>query len=85
MTPTGAALLAQFATFVQPAMKLTRIGTGAGQRDPAWPNVARLWLGENGDAGGFVELETNIDDMNPELYRSREPAAVRRRRQAMSG
>lgn len=68
VTPTGAALLAQFATFVQPAMKLTRIGTGAGQRDPAWPNVARLWLGENGDAGGFVELETNIDDMNPELY-----------------
>ncbi len=68
VTPTGAALLAQFATFVQPAMKLTRIGTGAGQRDPAWPNVARLWLGENRDASGFVELETNIDDMNPELY-----------------
>lgn len=70
VTPTGAALLAQFATFVQPAMKLTRIGTGAGQRDPAWPNVARLWLGENGNEGGFVEIETNIDDMNPELYAS---------------
>lgn len=68
VTPTGAALLAQFATFVQPAMKLARIGTGAGQRDPAWPNVARLWLGEDGDEGGFVEIETNIDDMNPELY-----------------
>ncbi len=67
VTPTGAALLAQFATFVQPAMRLTRVGTGAGQRDPAWPNVARLWLGENGNEGGLVELETNIDDMNPEL------------------
>ncbi len=67
VTPTGAALLAQFATFVQPAMRLTRVGTGAGQRDPAWPNVARLWLGENGNEGGFVELETNLDDMNPEL------------------
>lgn len=68
VTPTGAALLAQFATFMQPAMTLTRIGTGAGQRDPAWPNVARLWLGDTGGEDGFVELETNIDDMNPELY-----------------
>ncbi|MCB0230299.1 MAG: DUF111 family protein, partial [Anaerolineae bacterium] len=31
---------------------------------------ARLWLGENGNEGGFVEIETNIDDMNPELYAS---------------
>lgn len=67
VTPTGAALLAQFATFIQPGMKLARIGTGAGQRDPVWPNIARLWLGENGDEGGLVELETNLDDMNPEL------------------
>lgn len=68
ITPTGAALLAQYARFEQPEMRLLRIGLGAGQRDPAWPNIARLWLGEALSAGPMVELSTNIDDMNPELY-----------------
>jgi uncharacterized protein (TIGR00299 family) protein len=68
LTPTGAALLAEFATFKQPAITLSRIGIGAGQRDCAWPNVARLWLGEPQGDGGMVQLETNIDDMNPQLY-----------------
>jgi uncharacterized protein (TIGR00299 family) protein len=68
VTPTGAALLAQYARFEQPEMRLLRIGVGAGQRDPAWPNVARLWLGETLSAGPMVEIATNIDDMNPELY-----------------
>lgn len=68
ITPTGAALLAQYARFAQPEMRLLRIGLGAGQRDPAWPNIARLWLGEALSAGPMVELSTNIDDMNPELY-----------------
>jgi hypothetical protein len=68
VTPTGAALLAQYARFEQPEMRLLRIGIGAGQRDPAWPNVARLWLGEPLAAGPMVEIATNIDDMNPELY-----------------
>lgn len=68
ITPTGAALLAHYARFEQPEMRLLRIGLGAGQRDPAWPNIARLWLGEALSAGPMVELSTNIDDMNPELY-----------------
>lgn len=68
VTPTGAALLAELATFGQPAMQLRRIGVGAGQRDCAWPNVARLWIGEAESAGPLVQLETNIDDMNPQLY-----------------
>jgi hypothetical protein len=68
VTPTGAALLAQYARFEQPEMRLARVGIGAGQRDPAWPNVARLWLGEPLAAGPMVEIATNIDDMNPELY-----------------
>ncbi len=68
VTPTGAALLAQYARFEQPEMRLLRIGIGAGQRDPAWPNVARLWLGEPLAAGPMVEIATNIDNMNPELY-----------------
>ena len=68
VTPTGAALLAELAAFEQPAMKLERIGVGAGQCEFAWPNVARLWLGQPEFAGTLVQLETNIDNMNPQLY-----------------
>jgi hypothetical protein len=70
VTPTGAALLAEFAVFSQPAIVLHRIGLGAGRRDLPWPNIARLWLGEEAAAGGggYVQIETNIDDMNPQLY-----------------
>lgn len=68
VTPTGAALLAELAEFRQPRMQLQRIGQGTGQKDFAWPNVARLWLGEPLASGGLVQIETNIDDMNPELY-----------------
>jgi pyridinium-3,5-bisthiocarboxylic acid mononucleotide nickel chelatase len=41
---------------------------GTGQKDFAWPNVARLWIGEALAGGQLVQIETNIDDMNPELY-----------------
>jgi uncharacterized protein (TIGR00299 family) protein len=76
VTPTGAALVAELATFGQPAMRLERIGTGAGQKETPWPNVARLWLGQplagagggGQPHGGLVQLDTNIDDMNPQLY-----------------
>jgi uncharacterized protein (TIGR00299 family) protein len=70
VTPTGAALMAELATFSQPVMTLARLGTGAGGREAAWPNVARLWLGETTGRGGYVQIETNIDDMNPQLYAS---------------
>lgn len=75
VTPTGAALVAELATFHQPPMRLQRIGLGAGRKEFAWPNVARLWLGQSDSMTAFagqvetmVLLETNIDDMNPELY-----------------
>lgn len=68
VTPTGAALLGELATFAQPQMRLSRIANGTGTRDPQWPNVARLMLGEEESAGGLVEMATNIDDMNPQLY-----------------
>jgi uncharacterized protein (TIGR00299 family) protein len=70
ITPTGAALLASLAEFRQPALRLEKLGTGAGQRDCAWPNVARLWLGTDADAATspLVQIESNIDDMNPQLY-----------------
>jgi uncharacterized protein (TIGR00299 family) protein len=68
VTPTAAALLAELAIFAEPAMRLEKAAMGAGQRQFAWPNVARLWLGQASEDGPLVLLETNIDDMNPELY-----------------
>ncbi|TFV83418.1 nickel pincer cofactor biosynthesis protein LarC [Blastococcus sp. CT_GayMR20] len=72
-TPTGAALLAarvdEWTTL--PPMRVERVGTGAGGRDPEeLPNVVRLVLGEPGDAtpGGPVVLEANVDDLDPRLW-----------------
>jgi hypothetical protein len=71
VTPTGAALVATLAHFERPAMRLSAIGHGAGGRDPeGWPNVLRVWLGEAVEPPrpAMLLIETNIDDMNPEIY-----------------
>lgn len=71
VTPTGAALATTLATFERPAMHVTSTGYGAGGRDPeGWPNVFRLWIGDAIDQprGSMLLIETNIDDMNPEIY-----------------
>ncbi|HLF72459.1 MAG TPA: nickel pincer cofactor biosynthesis protein LarC [Dehalococcoidia bacterium] len=68
VTPTGAALLTTLGRFTRPAMRVERVGCGAGGRDPAdRPNLLRVWLGE-ADAGTprLRLLETNIDDMPAE-------------------
>ncbi len=73
VTPTGAALLAEFCARYgpMPAMTIEKIGYGAGARDlEKMPNVLRAVLGEA--TGGEVDvvsvIETNIDDMNPQLF-----------------
>jgi hypothetical protein len=78
VTPTGAALLAEFCTKFGPlpALNIEKIGYGAGTRDlEKTPNVLRAILGEATAAVGTAEetdtitvIETNIDDMNPELF-----------------
>jgi len=73
LTPTGAALLTTLGRFERPALRLERVGYGAGGRDtPGRPNVLRAWLGdqqaESIAVRAMVIVETNIDDMNPELY-----------------
>lgn len=69
VTPTGAAILATLATFAQPDMTLTYTGLGAGKHDLPWPNVLRLMLGEQTNPQtDYVEINTNIDDMNPQFY-----------------
>ncbi len=69
VTPTGAAILAAFARFELPQMTLQAVGLGAGSRDLPWPNVLRLMLGESTqELASHVEIEANIDDMNPQFY-----------------
>ena len=81
VTPTGAALAAALVDRfgAVPAMTIDRIGYGAGTADFAErPNVVRVLLGRRAaaiDAAGEVTLlETNLDDLLPELV----PDAVER-------
>jgi uncharacterized protein (TIGR00299 family) protein len=78
-TPTGAALLAEFATIPAHGIgeaAVTAVGYGAGTRDtPLVPNVLRAMLvetvGEAGLSGDQVDiLETNVDDVSGELLAS---------------
>jgi uncharacterized protein (TIGR00299 family) protein len=75
-TPTGAAILAsnveQFTHQIE--FTIIKTGYGIGHRDLDIPNVLRVHLGmlpgTNLQTSGETQyiLETNIDDMNPELY-----------------
>ncbi|MEI6084294.1 MAG: nickel pincer cofactor biosynthesis protein LarC [Verrucomicrobiota bacterium] len=79
VTPTGAALLAEFCTTFgpMPALAVEKIGYGAGSRDlEKTPNVLRAIVGESTstikseseEQDVIAVIETNIDDMNPELF-----------------
>ena len=70
VTPTGAAIVATAGVFSQPSMKITGLGIGAGRQDLDWPNVLRLVKGDSEDVQAFpmVQIETNIDDMNPQIF-----------------
>jgi len=73
VTPTGAAIVAAVAQQgAVPPLELTAIGYGAGERTlPDRPNLLRVLLGntiETPRAEQLLVLETNIDDLNPELY-----------------
>ena len=80
VTPTGAALVASLAESYgpPPPLVLGAVGYGAGKDDtPGRPNVLRILLGEAEPVQGMGEvvlLETNLDDLNPELV----PDAVER-------
>jgi uncharacterized protein (TIGR00299 family) protein len=80
LTPTGALILTEYASEFGPvpAMKIARVGYGAGDRElEETPNVVRVLVGE---AEGLkpqapspkphqvVVLECEIDDMNPQIF-----------------
>ncbi|MDA8388893.1 MAG: nickel pincer cofactor biosynthesis protein LarC [Nitrospiraceae bacterium] len=81
-TPTGAALIKGLAKGFSPmpCMRLAGYGSGAGRMDfKDSPNVLRAFVGEktapcekgagdSGDDGAVLVIETNIDDMNPQIY-----------------
>ena len=78
VTPTGAALLAEFADAfgLMREVVAEKIGYGLGTRDnPRRPNVLRAILGESSAAAAahdwetdiIVVLETNLDDINAEI------------------
>src|SRR5580698_571667 len=77
VTPTGAAIVATLCDSFgpQPPMSVSAIGYGAGTADlPGQPNVVRIMVGEAAEknVAGFDEeiavVETNLDDMNPQIY-----------------
>jgi uncharacterized protein (TIGR00299 family) protein len=79
ITPTGAAILAAMSDGygALPPMELTGSGYGAGTLDTALPNVIRVLIGDaetQRDSGDHMMVETNLDDMSPELI----PYAIER-------
>ena len=75
-TPTGAAIIATLAARFgdMPVMKLEKIGSGAGTRNPSHPNFLRIFLGTRAETLKGIEtqtvchIQTNIDDLNPQVY-----------------
>ncbi|MCI0489781.1 MAG: nickel pincer cofactor biosynthesis protein LarC [Blastocatellia bacterium] len=82
VTPTGAAIIVSLCEeFIPlPPVAISHTGYGAGSRDPeGFPNAMRLILGDMAEEeslgarslGSFERvtvIETNIDDMNPQVY-----------------
>jgi hypothetical protein len=79
-TPTGAAIVRTLSEGILDEELLTveAIGYGAGTREiEGLPNFLRLMIGEipaETDRDELLIVETNIDDMNPQLY----PAVIER-------
>lgn len=74
-TPTGAAILATLGTDFRNdiQIKIEKTAYGVGQKEhPDVPNLLRVFLGETTSDSGTgheaLQLECNIDDMNPEFY-----------------
>ncbi len=75
VTPTGAALITHLSQGQLPPnreFQLEKIGYGAGSRDSAAiPNLLRIWQGTLSgplSSDTALQVETNIDDLNPEIY-----------------
>jgi len=74
VTPTGAAIIACLAEDFGPLpeMRIKQVGYGVGTRElKEMPNLLRILVGEPAsmyEKDGVAVVETNIDDMNPEIF-----------------
>ena len=73
VTPTGAAIASSWSKGhgPMPDMSCSAVGYGAGSRELVVPNLLRVFIGEPSKDQApdhLVQVECNIDDMNPELY-----------------
>jgi hypothetical protein len=74
VTPTGAAIIKHFSHGLLEdnlSFRIINTGYGAGSKDfIEIPNLLRTWLCEKIDksVSAIMQIETNIDDMNPEIY-----------------
>jgi uncharacterized protein (TIGR00299 family) protein len=80
VTPTGAGIVTSYVKKFEkrPLMEVKKVGYGAGEKDFAIPNLLRITIGEiavknESILGDYIRdeailVETNIDDMNPEIY-----------------
>ena len=75
VTPTGAAIIKTIAKKFGslPAMIIQKTGYGTGKKEFSIPNLLRVFWGEESEENTIavdklIMLETNIDDMNPEIY-----------------
>jgi uncharacterized protein (TIGR00299 family) protein len=73
-TPTGASIIATLAEYglEKETIKINSVGYGAGNFDiPNQPDLLRIIIGEipqKFNEEKLLLVETNIDDMNPEIY-----------------
>jgi len=76
VTPTGAAIITTVCDRFEalPSIKIEAAGYGAGTRNPkGFPNALRVLVGEttaslNATDESLLMIETNIDDMSPQLF-----------------
>ena len=74
VTPTGALIVTTYAESFGPvpAMRIERVGYGAGERDdPTTPNVLRVLIGRaaaDAPTERVTVVECEIDDMNPQIF-----------------
>ncbi|MEW6409973.1 MAG: nickel pincer cofactor biosynthesis protein LarC [Nitrospirota bacterium] len=73
-TPTGAAIISTLSEgfLPLPLIKIEKIGYGAGSKEiEGHPNLLRVFIGEFSEGyedDEVVVIETNIDDLNPQVY-----------------
>lgn len=67
-TPTGAALLKHYASYIgnMPRLNIASAGFGIGSKEFDRPNCVRAYIGDADDSSLAIELMCNVDDMPAE-------------------